>query len=67
MTCYYKKKMDAIEVELINHGLSFLNLAGRVSLVKMSRDNCKHKDSDRSGWCQNNACFAGCDIWEVSE
>ena len=59
-----QKKMDAMEAVMRSKGWGFVKQCDSIMLVKMTRDECRHKDTDKTGWCQNDACAAGCDVWE---
>ena len=67
MTCQCditKQKMNAIEELLHSKGWAFVHRGEAVMLVKMTRDECMHKDTDKTTYCQNGACATGCDSWE---
>ena len=67
MTCkcdHLQQKLNAIEELLKAQGWTFVYREGVIVSVKMIRDECRHKDTDKTGWCQNDACAAGCDVWE---
>lgn len=66
MTCQCeltKQKMNAIEELLHSKGWAFMHRGEAVMLIEMTRDECRHKDSDKID-CQNDACAAGCTVWE---
>jgi hypothetical protein len=67
MTCncdITQQKIDAIEAFLNTEGWAFVHRAGVIILVKSTRDECRHKDTDKTGWCMNDSCTSGCDCWE---
>lgn len=67
MTCRcetLQEKIEAIEAAMRSEGWGFVKRSGAIILVKMTRDECRHKDTDKTKWCLNDACAAGCDVWE---
>lgn len=59
-----QKKIDAIEEFMRSEGWGFVHRFGTIMVVKMIRDECRHKGTDKTKWCQNDVCAAGCDVWE---
>ncbi len=59
-----QKKMDALEKMFKAEGWAFAHRGGAVMLIKMTRDECRHKDTGKTKWCLNDACAAGCDVWK---
>ena len=67
MTCkcdITQQKMNTIEELLRSKGWAFVHREGTIRLVKMTRDECRHKGSNKTDYCQNGACAAGCDVWD---
>ena len=67
MTCQcedVKQKMNAIEELLYSKRWAFVHREGTIRLVKMTRDECRHKGTDKTAYCQNGACASGCISWE---
>ena len=67
MTCkcdITKQKMNAIEELLHSKGWAFMHRGEAVMLIEMTRDECRHKDTKKTGECYDGGCAAGCDVWE---
>ena len=67
MTCncdITQQKIDAIEELLNSQGWAFVYREGAIRLVKMTRDECRYKGTDKTAHCQNGACASGCNVWE---
>ena len=70
MTCkcgITQQKINAIEELLHSKGWVFVQRKGVTMLIKMTRDECRHKGTNRTEWCKNGACADGCDVWEGRE
>lgn len=70
MTCkcdIIEQKINAIEELLRAQGWAFVYRGDATILIKMTRDECRYKATDKTKWCQNDACAAGCDVWEGKE
>ena len=59
-----QQKIDAIEKMLKAEGWGFVHRGAAIMLVKMTRDECRHKDTNKTAYCKNGACAFGCDVWE---
>ena len=59
-----KQKINAIEELLHSKGWAFVYRGEAIMLIKMTRDECRYKDTGKTKWCRNHACGAGCDVWE---
>lgn len=60
-----KQKINAIEELLRSKGWAFVNRGEVVMLIKMIRDECRHKDTLKTPSCRDGICADGCDSWEV--
>lgn len=67
MTCQCKitkQKMNAIEELLYSKGWAFVHRGEAIMLIQMTRDECRHKGTDKTDHCPNGACASGCITWE---
>ena len=67
MTCrcdIAQQKINAIEELLKAQGWAFVHRGEAIILIKMTRDECRYKATDKTKWCMNDSCAAGCDDWE---
>lgn len=62
-----QQKLDALEWWVNAHRWAFVHRDGALKLVRMIRDECEHKNTDKTAYCQDGACAAGCDVWEGKE
>ncbi len=67
MTCQceiIRLKLEALEKLINAEGWAFVSRDRAIRVVKMIRDECRHQDSDKTDYCHNATCAAGCKVWE---